>query len=1123
MDRRNEKEFSNYENGVVDPSSVVPMMDVAKSNVPSYLKLTGELAEASALVDDIVLKNYLSRLAEFEVVPFDASLKQIGAIRLFRITEMVYQKDEYSTYKFASVFNSVQHLNCGVFILADSDGKKTDFYMGVRSLDDKRTTKSLKETLRNALCGQFPGAKTMDLLDKDVESVLAGIPSKNIAAVSCVAQNKNEDFNDNERFIQGLEKLAIAMQGQRYTAIVLAKSMSSSQITDIRTAYETIYTHLSPFANLQLSYATNTALNISDAFSKGATAGTSHSVNHSTQIGTSRSAGTSTSESETKSSIGAMIVKGFAAAALGSAAIIAAVPTAGVSLAAAAGITATTTGVSVAAAGTMAASGAIHGMIAPKSITKGRSTNENYSESTSETSGESDSTSEGTSENYTYQKGVTMGTSDSMQLTMQNKTLIHTLERIDLQLKRLEECESFGMWECAAYFLSDSQETAEMAAGTYKALMRGEKSGVETSAINFWGRAKAGQLPALRNYIISFIHPIFEYRSTSTTIPITAASLVSGNELAIQMGLPRKSVCGFPVIEHADFGKEVVRYNQCVNCNEFILGNVFNMGSERDVEVRLDCNSMAMHTFVTGSTGSGKSNTVYEILKQLRNLYHVPFLVVEPAKGEYKNVFGQFSDVSVYGTNPRKTSLLRINPFRFPPDIHVLEHLDRLVELFNVCWPMYAAMPAILKEAMERAYIAAGWDISVSENTKGMIFPNFADLLEQIEGVITESKYSADSKGDYSGALCTRVHSLTNGLNQMIFCNNDLTDEELFDKSIIVDLSRIGSTETKSLIMGLLVMRLTEYRMTSGKMNSSLSHITVLEEAHNLLKRTSTNQSAESSNLLGKSVELLANSIAEMRTYGEGFIIADQSPGLLDMSVIRNTNTKIILRLPEQSDRELVGYAASLDQEQINELSKLECGVAAIYQNDWVEPVLVKVNKCAIEEKQYDKTPVSSYGNVSKLMQQLMCFLMQGRVEERLDFDINEIEENMGLLALSVRNCEFVEEQIADYREYRQLELWRDENFRKLARRVTDLLGTRSRVEIIVRSAIDNLELTKKLYDVARPFVPSDSEQLLLPLCQCMMKDLSIQNDEQEQREKIFMQWVDSVRERTGSYEFNRN
>lgn len=140
---------------------------------------------------------------------------------------------------------------------------------------------------------------------------------------------------------------------------------------------------------------------------------------------------------------------------------------------------------------------------------------------------------------------------------------------------------------------------------------------------------------------------------------------------------------------------------------------------------------------------------------------------------------------------------------------------------------------------------------------------------------------------------------------------------------------------------------------SANGMNRALHHLTVLEEAHNLLKRSSVEGSSESSNLLGKSVEMIANAIAEMRTYGEGFVIVDQAPGLLDMAAIRNTNTKIIMRLPDQSDRELVGKAANLNENQITELSKLPCGVAAIYQNEWIEPVLCKVNKYHIAQQSY--------------------------------------------------------------------------------------------------------------------------------------------------------------------------
>ena len=194
--------------------------------------------------------------------------------------------------------------------------------------------------------------------------------------------------------------------------------------------------------------------------------------------------------------------------------------------------------------------------------------------------------------------------------------------------------------------------------------------------------------------------------------------------------------------------------------------------------------------------------------------------------------------------------------------------------------------------------------------------------------------------------MLTRLQSLSNGIYGTIFSSEELSSEALFDRNAIIDLSRVGSNETKSLLMGMLVLKLQEHRMSSKVgMNSSLKHITVLEEAHNLLKRTSTDQPVEGGNLLGKSVEMLSNAIAEMRTYGEGFIIADQAPGLLDLSVIRNTNTKIIMRLPDIIDRELVGKAANLDDDQSLELAKLPCGVCAVYQNEWVQPVLCKVDK----------------------------------------------------------------------------------------------------------------------------------------------------------------------------------
>lgn len=122
--------------------------------------------------------------------------------------------------------------------------------------------------------------------------------------------------------------------------------------------------------------------------------------------------------------------------------------------------------------------------------------------------------------------------------------------------------------------------------------------------------------------------------------------------------------------------------------------------------------------------------------------------MVEPAKGEYKQIPGGRENVTVYGTNQKKTLLIHLNPFSFPEDVHVLEHIDRLAEIFNACWPMHAAMSAVLKDAIEEAYRGKGGDLSASCNASGE-FPNFFDIPEEISRVMQRSDYSADTQSNY--------------------------------------------------------------------------------------------------------------------------------------------------------------------------------------------------------------------------------------------------------------------------------------------------------------------------------------------------------------------------------------
>ncbi|MGN0576234.1 MAG: helicase HerA domain-containing protein [Ruminococcus sp.] len=564
---------------------------------------------------------------------------------------------------------------------------------------------------------------------------------------------------------------------------------------------------------------------------------------------------------------------------------------------------------------------------------------------------------------------ASIGKNEGIVQSFENYNIQHALELLEEQMKRLEQSTALGMWDFAAYVLSEDRNVANNVAHTYLSLTQGETSYMSSSAVNLWrGDQESSDVYAktICSYLRELRHPVFglnpfivdtdegrDYQVYPTAI--TATTSLSGKELAYSLNFPQKSVAGLPVIQCADFGRSIATFDTIVPDERSIsLGKIFHMHHEEKLPVELSANSLASHTFITGSTGFGKSNTVYQILSEAIEK-DIHFLVIEPAKGEYKDVFNNYDNISVYGTNPRKTPLLRINPFSFPNDVHVLEHIDRLVEIFNVCWPMYAAMPAVLKNAVEKSYKDCGWDLMSSVNKyDDNLYPSFADVARNIKEIIDTSEYDKENKGAYKGSLLTRLQSLTTGINGLIFSSDELSGQELFDSNVIIDLSRVGASETKSLIMGMLVFKLQEYRMSGGSdMNSALRHITVLEEAHNILRRTSIEQPSESSNIMGKSVEMISNAIAEMRTYGEGFIIADQSPGLMDMSVIRNTNTKIIMRLPDRGDRELVGKAANLNDDQIDELAKLPCGVAAVYQNEWIQPVLCKVKYYETSEKPY--------------------------------------------------------------------------------------------------------------------------------------------------------------------------
>lgn len=948
---------------------------------------TKQLIEASRMVfDSMVTRDYLHALSTCHVVPMHHT--NYPSVRWYKIDKIVIEKNVFFADKLSMLYMSLHKTAKNVILLLNKQsGGDIELYLGTRDFSGSSHVSG--EILEAGLEGFFPGIgynlHGIPTIDFDHPAVAS------VSAIASLRDNKKEDF------VQGIERLINATSAiPRFRAYFIADSVSNAEAKGMIEAFNDLYTRLSPAENLQMTYNESQSKSVTKSFTENFSKSIGESISKTVSHTDGYSTNSSESETATDGSnnnysrnILVSIWNGIFGGRTGD--------------------------------------GTSHSVSTSysKSISKNFSDSETNQKGTNTTEQKGEST----------QSGESMSTTTGMskQVTYKNRTAKYYLDILDKQLDRIQNGVPFGLWSIATYFLANDATTAQQLANIYRGSIIGEDSGLESCAINTW--QDANNVSTICQYLSNSLNPRFDYCS----LDVSAGSIVTSKELAIHLSLPQSSVPGIIVEERASFARNV--FSEKLSKVEITLGNVIHLGKESETPVSLNLEELTKHTFVTGSTGSGKSNVMYLILQQIREKGK-HFMVIEPAKGEYKHVFGCLNDVTVYSNTHKVGELLRINPFSFPyKHIDVLEHVDSLVEIFNACWPMYAAMPAVLKHSVITAYEKCGWDIETSEHKLSTpIFPTIEDVLVCLSEYIDNSNYSADTKGDYKGALEVRLQELCEGMFSNMLNSESIPDSKLFNQNVIVDLSRVKSTETKSLLMGFLIMKINEFRMSEGGMNRPLQHVTVLEEAHNLLKKTSSEQSQESSNLAGKSVEMIANSIAEMRTYGEAFVIVDQSPSMLDASAIRNTNTKIVLALPASEDRKVAGASMSLKDEQIEEIGRQKQGEAIVYQNIWEEPVQCKILKFHEFARDfcYSKTSKSTSKLSKKRSAEVVKFLLKPYIKE--PFDVEKIREHISKTALPTSIKFGLNEMLQEYEDNGDLSIWQDYKIAQLSEVVRSYL-----------------------------------------------------------------------------------
>lgn len=719
----------------------------------------------------------------------------------------------------------------------------------------------------------------------------------------------------------------------------------------------TIMVMCNPIPPDQIQTLIDQAVQIQDncfAISKNTVAmqsGSAHATTHQEQHGTTESTGETTSKGRTINGGGAGALAGAAAgAAVGSV-----FPVVGT------------------AAG--AVGGGLIGLIAGKQVTFNKSSGQTSSRSIT------DSYSDAVSDTITNNK--------SISLELQNGYAIDLMNMAESVINRLKVGRSIGMWQSVVSYSSTDELAKKIIQGSlYSEIASSIPTVLPPVVFDYNGQSGSAQQ-------VMIPKGFFKGENQGSF-----HSLITSEELCGICTIPTDETFGFDIRESRGYA-----INARCNDGDIELGHICEYDRElHNIPFGLSTEDINKHTFVCGITGSGKTNTVKSILEKVP----VPYLVIEPAKKEYRNM-GKLSSKFVYTLGRPKLNCLQLNPFYILPGVSPQQHIDLLKDLFSASFAFYGPMPYILEKCLNTIYLQKGWnltagfhpsivgkdtgDICDSEISKAnykkrshqYLFPTMQDLKKEVDRYVEqELSYEGEVKGNIRGAIKARIDSLCIGAKGYIFnTHTPCNMEQLVSNNTVLELEGLADDDDKAFALGLLIIFLNEYRQSQNPPASTLSHILVIEEAHRLLRRTSFEPHSEGfGNPQGKAVEHFTNMLAEMRAYGQGVIVVEQIPSKLAPDVIKNSSNKIVHRLVSRDDQEALANTIGVPPEDAIYFGNRKNGYALCHKEGMVQPVIVKIRRYKDEENRND------YGlynqDIEEKYKRLNCTTIRSIAADRL-------------------------------------------------------------------------------------------------------------------------------------------
>lgn len=837
--------------------------------------------------------------------PQENSLDLLNSFTFYKICECtIYNVDdrlEYFSEKMKKLFISAYSIKQEVcYGIVSSEGK-TSIVLGVAPTSKDAIIKTLVE-------GLLPGVRLEQFQDRFVNS-----------KESC-----NWDAKDKDRYVGcicGVPALMIDGQLQKKDLSSLMRSLNGQNYT--------IMVMCKPVDEFKIQEKINQAIKIQDecfAISKRTL-----SLQEGSSYGSTHADNSSETHGENKSKNGGFNLSGALPGML-----------AGAAIGAAAGTPVPFIGNAIGLVG-----GGLIGLVAGQQL--------NFNK------GSSKGTSHSITEGYSDAISNTVNSGKSISADIQNGFALDLMKMAESMTERLKVGRNIGMWESVLSYSSDSKIASEVIQGSLYSEMASRQPDVLPPVVfSYRDTCNGFNLPVDKIHNQQLMIPKGFFSDTYES-PIS--SLVTSEELCAICTIPTENIAGFEIREAKGYP---LNYHQ--QPDDKTIGLVCEY--ERplpNMPFGLSEYDLNKHTFVCGITGSGKTNTVKKILKAVDK----PFLVIEPAKKEYRNIEKK---VDVYTLGRPEINCPKINPFYILPGISPQQHIDMLKDLFSASFAFYGPMPYILEKCLYNIYTKRGWNLTLgfhpclvnaksqlgffdetkmreSYGTKGhkYVFPTMQDLKDEIDYYIeNEMTYEGEVKGNIRGAIKARIDSLCVGAKGYMFNTHDMLDMNMLLKNnSILELEGLADDADKAFALGLLIIYVNEYRQVRKEIDytKGLQHLLVIEEAHRLLKNVSTENNEDLGNPKGKAVEHFTNMLAEMRSYGQGVIVAEQIPNKLAPDVIKNSSNKIIHRIIAKDDQEVIANTIGIQLEDALSLGNSKVGYALCHKEGMVQPVIVKIGE----------------------------------------------------------------------------------------------------------------------------------------------------------------------------------